>query len=71
MLRVVHKIIIQGYLKNADGVYVFFKKSGGLINSLKKKNSLRVKSVNPIEIKCCVSRTLVLVQKQTPQKSNI
>ena len=47
MLRVVHKIIIQGYLKNADGVYVFFKKSGGLINSLRKKNSLRVKSVKP------------------------
>ena len=24
MLRVVHKIIIQGYLKNADVVHVFF-----------------------------------------------
>ena len=25
MLRVVHKMIIQGYLKNADEVHVFFK----------------------------------------------
>ena len=35
MLRVVHKIIIQGYLKNADRVHVFFKKIDSLINSLR------------------------------------
>ena len=29
LLRVVYKIIIQGYLKTADGVHVFFKKIGG------------------------------------------
>ena len=39
MLRVVHKIIIQGYLKNADRVHVFFKKIGSLINSLRVKNN--------------------------------
>ena len=40
MLRVVHKIIIQRYLKNADGVHVFFKKigTGSLINCLREKN---------------------------------
>ena len=34
-----HKIIIQGYLKNADGVPVFFQKIGSLINSLREKKS--------------------------------
>ena len=39
-MRVVHKIIIyQGYLKNADGVHMFLKKIGNLINSLREKNS--------------------------------
>ena len=33
--------MIQGYLKNVDGVYVFFKKigTGSLINNLMEKNS--------------------------------
>ena len=39
MLRVVHEIIIQGFLKNADGVHMFFKKDGSLMNSLREKNS--------------------------------
>ena len=39
MLRVVHKIIIQGYLKNADRVHMFKKKIGSLINSLREKNN--------------------------------
>ena len=34
-----HKTIIQGYLKKADRSPVFFKKIGGLINSLREKNS--------------------------------
>ena len=37
MLRVVHKIIIQRYLKNADGIHVFFFSFGSLKNSLKEK----------------------------------
>ena len=61
MLRVVHKIIFRRYLKNADGVHVFFKSFGNLINSLMEKNNhkkcgkkftqqiaqLRVKPVEP------------------------
>ena len=39
MLRVVDKIIIQGYLENTDRIHVFFKKIGSLINSLREKNS--------------------------------
>ena len=40
ILRVVHKIITQRYLKNADGVHTSFsKKIGNLIKSLKEKNS--------------------------------
>ena len=38
MLRVVHNIIIQGYLKNADRVHAFF--FGSLINSLRVKNRI-------------------------------
>ena len=38
MLKIVHKIIIREYLKNADEDHVFFKKSGSLIDSLIKKN---------------------------------
>ena len=42
MFRVVNQIIIQGYLKHADVVHVFFFKNNGpvsLINSLIEKNS--------------------------------
>ena len=39
MLRVVHKIIIQGYLKNDDRVHVFLKKIDSLINSLRGENN--------------------------------
>ena len=50
-MRVVHKISIQGYLNNANGFHVFFKKSGSLINSLREKNShgnCKVEKVDPI-----------------------
>ena len=36
MLRVVDKIIIQGYLENADRVHVFLKNIGSLMNSLRE-----------------------------------
>ena len=38
-MRVVHTIIIQRYLKNADGVHMFLKKFGSLINSMRERNS--------------------------------
>ena len=41
MLRVEHKIIIQGCLKNVIAVHVFFKKidTGSSINNFMEKNS--------------------------------
>ena len=37
MLRVVHEIIIQRYLKNADGIHVLFFSFASLKNSLQEK----------------------------------
>ena len=50
MLRGVHKIIIQGYLKNDYGVHMFFKKigTGSLINSLREKKKHKNYNVKKI-----------------------
>ena len=60
MLRVVDKIICQGYLKNADRVHVIKKKFGSLINSLREKNNNENYNVKKVytkktEIKTCIT----------------